>query len=94
MRQEQAAALFLDFVTGMHLGCDIFSYWNMVLDEMGESRCEWRQNSLATIDRRRHISIEDPDYGFLSLLSRHIRAGFITPQTIASRHLPGTGSRP
>ena len=46
----QAVMLFDDIVAYLNAGCTVYTYWNMVLDQLGFSSWYWRQNSLIKID--------------------------------------------
>ncbi len=93
----QAAALFEDFVRYVRAGCDVYTYWNMILDERRTSTWGWRQNSLFVIDRNSGQVTAQPDFGVMRLLSGHIPPGaqrieafcFVRP-TIAFARPDGT----
>jgi glucosylceramidase len=93
----QAAALFEDFVRYVRAGCDVYTYWNMILDERQTSTWGWRQNSLFVIDRSSGQAQAQPDYHVMRLLSRNVPPGsqrieafcFVRP-TIAVQRPDGT----
>ncbi len=72
---EQSAALFDDFANYVSAGCDVFTYWNMVLDETQTSTWGWRQNSLVVVDRNTGQVAYTPDYKVMRLISRNVRPG-------------------
>ncbi len=54
-------------------GAEAYLYWNMILDETGNSRWGWRQNAMITIDRTARAVRYNPEY----YLMRHL-AAFVT----------------
>lgn len=71
---EQAIALFNHFINYMNVGSEIFSYWNMILDEKSESTWGWKQNSLVTVKDNSEV-IYNPDFYVMEMLSKNIRPG-------------------
>lgn len=93
---KQAIGLFNTFVDYMNAGCEIFSYWNMVLDEKSESTWGWKQNSLVTIKDNGDV-VMNPDFYVMEIISKHIRPGAkrveclcLTKQTIGFRNVDGS----
>lgn len=70
----QAIALFNHFVSFMNVGCQVFSYWNMILDEKSESTWGWKQNSLVTIKDNKDI-LYNPDFYVMEMFAKNIRPG-------------------
>lgn len=56
-------------------GAENFAYWNMILDETGESGWDWKQNSLINIDRNNGKVTYNPDYAVMYLVSKFVRPG-------------------
>ena len=83
---EQAAMLFFDIVRYLRAGCDVYSYWNMTLDETGRSGWGWRQNSLLTIDRGAGAWTANPDYAIMRLASRALCPGATRIESFSTRH--------
>lgn len=70
---EQAIALYMNIINYISAGCDVFTYWNMVLNSVGESTWGWKQNSLVTIDEEKKTITYNPDYQVYSLVSDCIK---------------------
>ncbi len=79
-RPVEAAALYEDVWDFITAGCDNFTYWNMILNETGQSGWGWRQNSLVSVDRSAGTMQYGPDFDVMKLLSRAVAPG--------SRRLP------
>jgi len=71
---EQAIGLFNYFIDHMNAGCEIFSYWNMILDEKSESTWGWKQNSLLTIKDNGEV-VYNPDFYVMKALSKDLKPG-------------------
>ncbi|MCE5327153.1 MAG: hypothetical protein LLG01_12150 [Planctomycetaceae bacterium] len=71
-RPVEAAALYEDVWDFITAGCDNFTYWNMILNETGQSGWGWRQNSLVVVDRAGGTFQYGPDLDVMKLLSRAI----------------------
>jgi glucosylceramidase len=56
-------------------GANAYLYWNMVLDEGGESTWGWRQNSLVTVDPASKRASFTPEYTVMKHFSRYIEPG-------------------
>lgn len=86
--ETQAASLFMDFIQYMNFGCEVYSYWNMILDERSMSSWGWRQNSLIKIITNEKRVIYNPDYHVMRMLSSAIRPGYIRVNALcSSRHV-------
>ena len=72
---EQALSLFLDFIDYMNAGCEIYTYWNMILGKDSRSTWGWAQNSLVTVDEKTRSSQYNPDYKIVYLISHAIPSG-------------------
>lgn len=72
---EQAVVLFLNIVDYMQAGCDVYSYWNMILDESCKSHWGWKQNSLITINETSNEVIYNPDFEIMRLASLCLTRG-------------------
>jgi len=72
---EQAEALFQDISEYLGVGCSVFTYWNMILNEQQSSSWAWSQNSLLTLDRNSRSVIYNPDFAVMALVSRWVRPG-------------------
>lgn len=59
----------------INFGCPNYCYWNMILNETGESGWDWKQNSLINIDREKKIVTYNPDYAVIALLSKYLKPG-------------------
>ena len=71
---EQAIALYMNIVNYINAGCDVFTYWNMILNTNAESTWGWKQNSLVTIDEKSKKITYNPDYYIMALASSCIKA--------------------
>lgn len=74
---EQAITRFGEVASYINGGCENYAYWNMILNETGESGWKWRQNSLVTINREAKTFTYNPDYAVVSLMSRYIKPGSV-----------------
>jgi glucosylceramidase len=52
-----------------------YFFWNMVLDESGLSRWNWRQNSLLTVDRKTETVIYNPEFYAMKHFSATVLPG-------------------
>ncbi len=59
----------------LNAGCTTYIYWNMILDEKGQSSWDWPQNCLININRQTQAVTYNPDYPPLYLASRFLRPG-------------------
>ncbi len=73
----QARGRFTEISNYINSGCQNFGYWNMILNESGESGWGWRQNALITIDRQEKSVTYNPDYSVMALVSQAMRAGSV-----------------
>ncbi len=71
----QARRRFGEISGYINSGCENFSYWNMILNETGQSGWGWKQNSLININRDTKEVTYNPDYSVFTLMSRAIRSG-------------------
>lgn len=71
----QAVSLFGQFVDYMKGGCDVFTYWNMILGRESTSSWGWRQNALVTVLEDEGRFILNPDYQVLRLIARMVPPG-------------------
>lgn len=67
---EQAVLLLSNIFDYMIAGCDVFTYWNMILNETKLSTWEWPQNSLVTINENTGDVKYNPDYYIMQLASK------------------------
>ncbi len=79
---NEALRDFQDFVAYTRTGCQLFTFWNMVLAEPHKSSWNWRQNSLVVIDKQKQAVTYEPSFALARFLG-----GEITP---GSRYLPAT----
>ncbi|MFI3238443.1 MAG: hypothetical protein R3Y47_10530 [Lachnospiraceae bacterium] len=70
---EQAVVLYMSIVNYVNAGCDVFTYWNMILNTVAESTWGWKQNSLVTIDEESGAVTYNPDFHVYSLASSCIK---------------------
>ncbi len=88
----QATTRFEEVARYINGGCDNFAYWNMILNETGESGWAWKQNALITIDREAKSVTYNPDYAVMSLMSRYVKpnslriASFCRNTIISTEH--------
>jgi glucosylceramidase len=52
-----------------------YFFWNMVLDESGLSRWNWKQNSLLTVDRKTETVIYNPEFYAMKHFSAMVLPG-------------------
>ena len=52
-----------------------YFFWNLVLDESGLSRWNWKQNSLVTVDRRKETVTFNPEFYAMKHFSKAVQAG-------------------
>lgn len=79
---EQALRDFQEFIAYTRSGCQLFTFWNMVLAEPRKSSWNWRQNSLIVIDKEKQIVTYEPSFALARFLGKEIAPG--------SRYLPAT----
>ena len=66
----------LEEVAGyINYGVPNYCYWNMILNETGESGWDWKQNSLININRETKKVTYNPDFAAMCLISRFLRPG-------------------
>ena len=73
---------FQDFAAYTRAGCQLFTFWNMLLPEPRNSTWGWRQNSLVVIDKQKQTVAYQPSYALARFLGREIAPG--------ERYLPAT----
>jgi len=56
-------------------GAVAYMYWNLVLDETGNSHWGWRQNALVTVDRQTRQARLNPEFYLMMHFSRFIQRG-------------------
>jgi glucosylceramidase len=71
----QAASQFDDVMAYLNANVDVFSYWNMVLDQEAKSGWGWKQNSMFTADVSTGKLRPNPDADVFRLFSRSIQVG-------------------
>lgn len=79
---EQALRDFQEFIAYTRTGCQLFTFWNMVLAEPRKSSWNWRQNSLVVIDKEKQTVTYEPSFALAHFLGKEIPQG--------SRYLPAT----
>ena len=57
----------------INYGSPNYCYWNMILNETGESGWDWKQNSLINIDHEKQQITYNPDFAVMDLLSKFIQ---------------------
>lgn len=72
---EQAFKRLGEVASYINYGIPNYCYWNMILDETGNSGWGWKQNSLINIDRETQTVTYNPDYSVIALLSRYMQPG-------------------
>ncbi|QXP65490.1 hypothetical protein [Polaribacter sp. AHE13PA] len=72
---EQAFKRLGEVASYINYGISNYCYWNMVLNETGESGWNWKQNSLINIDREKQEVTYNPDYAVMALLSKYMQPG-------------------
>lgn len=72
---DEAVYLYMNIVNYLNAGCDIFSYWNMIIDAPSSNSWGWKQNSLITIDEDSKKVTYNPDYYIMTLLSKCVEVG-------------------
>ncbi len=70
---EQAITLYINIVNYLSAGCDVFTYWNMILNQESKSSWGWNQNSLITIDENEKTIRYNPDYYIMTLAAECIK---------------------
>ncbi|MFA5263294.1 MAG: glycoside hydrolase family 30 beta sandwich domain-containing protein [Opitutaceae bacterium] len=56
-------------------GAEAYMYWNMVLDETGNSRWGWRQNAMITVDRGSRSVRYNPEFYLMYHFSHFVTPG-------------------
>lgn len=74
---EQAVVLFLNVLDYLNNGCDVYTYWNMILTQTCESGWGWKQNSLVTINDQKGDVTYNPDFYIMELVCKCIQKGFV-----------------
>jgi len=72
---EQAFKRLKEVASYINSGIPNFCYWNMILDETGNSGWGWKQNSLINIDSKKQEVTYNPDYAVIALLSKYMQPG-------------------
>jgi glucosylceramidase len=72
---NQAFSRFDEVASYINHGVPNFCYWNMILNETGESGWDWKQNCLINIDRENKTVTYNPDYAAMSLFSKFMQPG-------------------
>ncbi|MFA6831383.1 MAG: hypothetical protein WCR36_03830 [Bacteroidaceae bacterium] len=72
---EQAFNRLGEVASYVNYGIPNYCYWNMILDETGNSGWGWKQNSLINIDREKNTVTYNPDYAVIALLSKYMQPG-------------------
>jgi glucosylceramidase len=96
--RPQARLLFEDLVAHFNAGCTVYTYWNMVLNETSRSAWDWRQNSLAVVDRKAGTVRWNCDFAVMALVGRTVKPGAkwiasaasVGPDTAAFLNLDGS----
>jgi glucosylceramidase len=71
----QAASQFDDVLSYLNANVDVFSYWNLVLDQEAKSGWGWLQNSMFTADAVGKRLRANPDADVFRLFSSNIQVG-------------------
>lgn len=83
--KNEALRDFQDFVAYTRAGCQLYTFWNMVLAEPRKSTWGWRQNSLIVIDKAKQTVAYQPSFALAKFLGRHVTPGArYLPATVAS----------
>lgn len=72
---EQAFTRLNEVASYINNGIPNYCYWNMILNETGNSGWGWKQNSLINIDREKQHVTYNPDYSVIALLSKYMQPG-------------------
>ena len=72
---KQAQARWTEISDYLNAGVENYAYWNMILNETGESAWNWKQNGLINIDRNNSTVTYNPDYAVMYLVSKYICPG-------------------
>lgn len=72
---DQALITFSRVVDATANFASSYFFWNLVLDESGLSRWNWRQNSLLTVDRKTETVIYNPEFYSMKHFSATVRPG-------------------
>ena len=72
---DQALLTFGHLIEDTTNFANSYFFWNMVLDESGLSRWNWRQNSLLTVDRRSETVIYNPEFYSMKHFSATVLPG-------------------
>lgn len=71
----QAFKRLKEVASYINYGIPNYCYWNMILNETGNSGWGWKQNSLINIDREKQALTYNPDYAVIALLSKYMQPG-------------------
>jgi len=74
---DQAVTQFDDFIAHANAGCDVFTYWNLVLNENPKSTWDWAQNSVFTAHAAQQTLRPNPDHAVLQLIADHLQPGAV-----------------
>lgn len=72
---EQAFNRLGEVASYINYGIPNYCYWNMILDETGNSGWGWKQNSLINVDREKKEVTYNPDYAVIALFSKYMQPG-------------------
>jgi glucosylceramidase len=72
---DQALLTFGHLIEDTTNFANSYFFWNIVLDESGLSRWNWRQNSLLTVDRRKETVIYNPEFYAMKHFSSAVLPG-------------------
>jgi glucosylceramidase len=72
---DQALITFNRLVDGTANFAGSYFFWNMVLDESGLSRWNWRQNSLITVNRKTETVVYNPEFYSMKHFSAAVQPG-------------------
>ncbi len=72
---DQALLTFGHIIEDTANFANSYFFWNLVLDESGLSRWNWRQNSLLTVDRKTETVIYNPEFYAMKHFSAAVQPG-------------------
>jgi len=72
---EQGLTTFRRIIEDTSHFASSYFFWNMVLDESGLSRWNWKQNSLLTVNRKTGTIIDNPEYFAMKHFSATVLSG-------------------
>ena len=62
-------------------GANVYMYWNMILNETGNSQWGWKQNSLITIDSKSGVVTYNPEFYLMKHFSYFVKPGAVKIET-------------